>query len=237
MNFPGLFQGSPRAASKRARALMRKPARASLCVVICIAGVVHAQPLAAAAPNGAAQATAPDASEVHHLFQRADLGPSGRPVAIAINFAPTAWRVGSLDGPEATAAQLRSALAALQRIVLIGRCRGAEAALPDRPCSFRLGDPDFAGIVAPGAAGEVFGWVATARPATPGAAEAPAAAMLYFGLLSPMRYASPSDWGATIALRYEEAARTLIPAGFDTSGATVVLHNDRLPPLALRGTP
>lgn len=218
---------------------MRGLAHAALLVALHAVGGVQAQALPAAVTNAAdADAAAREAGavagETLYLFQRVAFGPAPRSVVISVDFTPAAWRVGSPGGPAATEAQLKSVFGELQHIIVAGRCIGAAIGARHRPCAFALGNPDFAGIVNPEFDNAVFGWVATAPASTLGTGDTASMALRYFGLLSPMRYASRAGPGAMVALRYREAASMQLPPGFDRRAASLIIHNDRLAPLALR---
>lgn len=215
----------------------RSLAHAALVVALNVVGGAHAQTLLTAVDHvGELSAGEPAAAagEVLYLFQRIALEPSARSATISIDFTPTAWRVGSSEGPTATEAQLRAVFGNLQHLIVAGRCTQAGIGAPHRPCAVALGNPDFAGIVNPERESEVFGWVATAPATKLGAGDSASTAMRYFGLLSPMRYASRANPGAIIALQYREAASMRLPAGLDHREASLVIHNDRLPLLALQ---
>ena len=224
--------------------LARKLRFAQVALLVALNGVGggQAQTLlrsAAIVDDAAAGQPTPAAGEVLYLFQRMALEPWARSAGIiAIDFNPGSWRVGSPSGPAATEAQLKLVFGNLKPVIVSGRCTDAAMGAPQRPCAFTLGSPDFAGIVNPERQGEVFGWVATAPATKLSADDTASTAMRYFGLLSPMRYASypasrPGS-GAIVALRYREAASTHMPGGFDHSAASLVVHNDRLPPITLR---
>ncbi len=174
-----------------------------------------------------AQATT---KEVQYLFQRARLAPSSPSAMVVIDFAAGQWRVGAIDGPVATEAELRAVLGDLQGIVVSGSCANAAAKLPS-PCAFALRHPDLAGVVEPWGSSQVLGWTGAAGP-TPGAGQGLSVAQRYFALLDPMRYTEPLIPGVSIAFRYLGGAQALMPVGFDTQNSALILHNDRSTPLA-----
>jgi hypothetical protein len=174
-----------------------------------------------------------------YLFQPAQLAPASPSAMITIDFNPAQWRVGAVDGPVATAAQLREVLDDLQGIVVSGDCAN-EAADTRKPavqaCAFALRHPNFVGLMNPAGAGHVLGWAMGAGP-QPGAGAGLSVAVRYFGLLDPMRFAGSAGAGAgagaaaQLAMRFEGGADMLIPSGFVPQGSALILHNDRRSPL------
>ena len=73
----------------------------------------------------AAQAQgAPPASDAGVLVHRFTIPPQQSWGPISIELIPAAWRVGHLDGPPATEAQLQAALGGLAGMEFGGRCAG-----------------------------------------------------------------------------------------------------------------
>ncbi len=241
---PPLDSKGVKSASDRTRSL----ACAALVVALHVVGAAQAQTLLTAVDPAvypavdpavvpavvpvretAAGAPVPAAGEILYLFQRIALAHSARSATISIDFTPSAWRVGSPEGPAATLAQVKSVFGQLQPVIVAGRCLQVADGAALRPCAVALGRPDFAGIFNPELPGEVFGWVATAPSTKLGGGDTASTAMRYFGLLSPMHYAGRASPGALVALRYREAASMQLPHGLAPSAASLIIHNDRLP--------
>lgn len=178
-------------------------------------------------------------ADVLYLFQPARLAPASPSAMVTIDFNPAQWRVGAIDGPVATAAQLREVLDDLQGIVVSGACANA-AADTRKPvtqaCAFALRHPDYVGPMNPASTGHVLGWAMGAGP-QPGAGAGLSVAQRYFGLLDPVRFAGSAGAAAgtgaaaQLAMRFDGGADMLMPSGFVPQGSALILHNDQRSPL------
>lgn len=169
---------------------------------------------------GAMLAATPEpTAEPLFLFQPLDQRGLKTATIVSIDLAPSAWRVGSAEGPTASAAQLQAVLKQLQAVVLAGRCAGDTR--EPRRCASVMDSPQFAGLTSEQAGGLVLGWVATDAAAVGSPAR-------YFGLLQPERYSGPDSaaFGARLVMHFlvtpTDGPRTL----FDDGDADVVIHND-----------
>ncbi len=176
--------------------------------------------LAALVLGGSASVQADASGNAIFLFQR--LGPQTRAesaATLSIALAPSAWRVGAVDGPAASAAQLDAVLTALQGIVITGLC--ADDAHQLLQCEYSPGAPQFAGLSSMQTGNQVLGWVATDRAAADSAAR-------YFGLLQPQRYSTPESaaFGARLAFHFGSVSGKRIDVALNADGAVLVLHND-----------
>lgn len=150
------------------------------------------------------------------LVQRLQLPRADPSQTLLVDLSPQAWRVG---GVPASAAQLRSVLARLERIEVTGLCGHA----PKRRCAFALPPPQWAAIVLRQSETDVrLGWAATA-PTSAGAVRFEADR--YFALLAPERYIGQplARQGIKLAWRYRTAPHRLLPSRFDAASAWLVL--------------
>lgn len=136
---------------------------------------------------------------------------------LTVALSPTAWRVGSMDGPPASAAQLDSVLGGLRGVLLTERCAGSTNAF--HQCSAVLDPPQFAGFASAQTGGQVFGWVATD-------ASASAPSTRYFGLLQPQGHGTPESaaFGARLVLLYGSQSRKFVGPAFDADATALVIH-------------
>jgi hypothetical protein len=77
---------------------------------------------------------------------------------VSIDLAPAAWRIGSVDGPPAHAAQLQGALVALGGIEIGGRCTGWVDGPTAYPCGFALREIGFTALTVNRHGGIVMDW-------------------------------------------------------------------------------
>ena len=159
---------------------------------------------------------------------------------VSISLAPQAWRVGHLDGPVATEAQLRIALGELASIEIGGRCAGWVEGATSYPCGFAVGEIDLAGSV-----GERFSGV-SADWQTPGAQRrlpgtdrpdfrasgliAPVLdAPRFVSVRAPLRYLGDKAiaFGGKLDFRIRAVSNALVPSEFDRSSGTVILRGGR----------
>jgi hypothetical protein len=184
-----------------------------------LAQAVGPTALALAIAKASQQVNAPPANPpALFLFQRLAPQLGGVPATLTVSLAASSWRVGSIDGPAATAQQLSQVLQQLQGVLLAGRCNASSA----RICAKPLDAPSHAGIASTLGPGPVLGWVATADTASIGPRGR------YFGLLTPQYYTTPSSaaLNASLVLRFGAAPRKLEDPAFTEGGVELVLHND-----------
>lgn len=189
------------------------------------------QPLSVAASSGLTQ----EATGIA-LYQPLNIVSAHGWRTLSIDLAPSAWRMGRPDGPPASVAELRSALAAPAALLVAGSCAHDVPRLGARPCLLALGEPQFAGLVSKRVMDEALGWAATAGGAR-GAAERARArpvvagqtlpafdAQRYFGLLAPARYVgdAPEPFGLALRARAISGAG-LVPASFEPNAGSLVL--------------
>ena len=148
-----------------------------------------------------------------YLYQRLHAPPPAG--TLSLDLSPGAWRVGTIDGPPAGDAMLRSMLDNLQGIVVAAACPHAPlfAAAASDMCAFDTGEPAFAGVASDRLGGKVFGWVGTGGQPP----------LRHLGLLTPLRDGSVP--GLRVVLRFDALPREATLA-FDGVGATLILHDD-----------
>lgn len=206
----------------------------------CLMGVTapsHGE--ASAAPEG-------DAVSLFHRFTvpaKVAWGP------ISVELAPGNWRVGHLDGPVATEAQLRAVLARLTALEVGGRCAGWVEGPTSYPCGFAIADLDFGGTVE-----QRFSAITADQQVTidsaqtkPMAGRTPGPDLAAHGLISPvldvkrfvalrapLRYLGDKSraLGARMQFRFRAVTNSLVPSEFDRASGAVVLHADPRVPLA-----
>ncbi len=72
------------------------------------------------------------------LYRRFALAPPGHWADVTVPWATEGWRVGTPDGPHATAADLARWRSAPGLVVVVGRCSGAQSDNTHYPCAFEL---------------------------------------------------------------------------------------------------
>jgi len=200
-------------------------------LALCIAAVTFT-------PSGSARAdmTAPPAQA---LYQRFAVPAKTTWGTVAIDLRAQTWRVGRIDGPAATEAELRAALDGAASLEIGAHCAGWVEVSTVYPCGFAVRD---FGVRA---GGERFTAIATdLQPADAGAVRAtsvPRPDLQAAGLIAPVPDAKRfvavrvpqrflQDLGAAYAgkLRFEFRAITnpLVPSEFDRSSAVVVLRDN-----------
>ncbi len=75
------------------------------------------------------------------LYQHFDVDKSGRWMTVSVRLDRRAWRVGSPDGPAATAVQWAAAIGALKSVVIGTHCAPVVRGQTSYPCSFSLARP------------------------------------------------------------------------------------------------
>lgn len=103
---------------------------------------------------------------------------------VSIDLAPTAWRVGGVDGPPAHAAQLQGALGALGGVEIGARCTGWVDGPTAYPCGFALREIGFTAQTVERHGGIVMDWTPDPKRAQTAARAHPRADMK--GLMAPL---------------------------------------------------
>lgn len=159
---------------------------------------------------------------------------------VAVSLQPHAWRVGSVDGPAATEADLRAALGRLGGIEIGGRCAGWVEGSTDYPCGFAVGEIDLAGMI--GSRYSSIGYdrqgpsQQTRQTRLPGT-DTPAFrasgllapvpdAMRFASVRAPLRYLGQrgAAFGARLAFRIRAVSNPLVPSQFDRGSGLVILR-------------
>jgi len=105
--------------------------------LIAAAGSAIAETAIPAAPRS-------DTLTLHHRITIPERVSWG---SIAVELTPSAWRVGHVDGPPASAAQLHAVLGDLAGIEIGGHCASWVERTTVYPCGFSIAELDFAGNV------------------------------------------------------------------------------------------
>lgn len=220
---------------------------AALAAALIFSGSMHAQP-SADRSNGPAlhkrphvtssaawRTLTPRAAGIA-LYQPLSIVSANGWRTLSIDLTPSAWRIGRPDGPPASEAELRSALADPAGLLVAGRCAHDLRRLGERPCILALAEPQFAGLVSKRVTGDALGWAATtggargaaervrATPVGAGQMLAAFDSQRYFGLLAPAQYAGDAAEPFSLALRSRATSgEGLVPASFEPSTGSLVL--------------
>ena len=195
----------------------------SACLVAC----------AAQAQNPAAAPL--DDSLLVHRFTLPHKQSWGR---IAVLLVPAQWRVGRIDGPPATEAQLRAVIGHLGGIEVGGRCAGWVEGQTAYPCSFAVREIDFAGAVME----RHFTIASDCASADEGPAQAPMrsqppqtgastsrmqGALRFVGVRAPLAYLGDKSqaFGGRLQFEIRAVSNPLLPSQFDRSSGMVILHS------------
>lgn len=185
-----------------------------------------------------AKEPAPTSQAGAALYQAFVMPPKLAWGAVTLSLEPGAWRVGGVDGPQATEAQLRAALGALAGVEIGARCAGWVEGSTTYPCGFAI-----RGLHAAGDARSPFS--AMAMDLEPGSARArsatatPRADLVAAGLMAPVldeprfvamqvpaRVFTIEALRTSPALKFEFRAlsNVLVPSEFDRSSSVVILR-------------
>ena len=152
------------------------------------------------------------------LFQLLDpMSGANAKRTLSVALSPTAWRVGSIDGPPASAAQLDSVLGSLRGVLVTEPCAGSATGV--HQCSAVLDPPQFAGFASSQSGDQVFGWVATD-------ASASAPSTRYFGLLKPQSLGTSESaaFGARLVLLFGSQPRKSVGRAIDADATALVIQ-------------
>lgn len=197
-----------------------------------------------------AQTNAPARDEAVSLVHRFTIPGKVAWGPISIELSAGSWRVGRVDGPPATEAQLRAVLSRLTSIEVGGRCAGWVEKATSYPCGFAIAELDLGGAVAERFSGITADWnsapsePAQMNPVVQGARDAePAAHGLispvldterFVSLHAPLRYLGDKSrvLGTRLQFRFRAVTNSLVPSEFDRSSGAVVLRANPQVPMA-----
>ena len=158
---------------------------------------------------------------------------------VAIELQPQGWRVGRIDGPPASEAQLRAALGYLRSIEIGARCAGWVEGPTSYPCAVAVEGLDLADAVAQrfGATrADVGDAIEPAVRAAAGnvSAELRASSLIapvldaprFVGVAAPSHYLGDqaTAFGGTLKFRFRALSNPLVPSAIDRSSGAVILR-------------
>jgi len=215
------------------------------CITVAAAAVA-AGLISACEPALAQTSAAPPQGDDASLFHRFAVPAKVAWGAISIDLAPGGWRVGHLDGPVASEAQLRAVLSRLTMLEVGGRCAGWVEGPTSYPCGFAIDDLDLGGTVEARFAALTTSWAAPSEAARPDPTlERPLVPDLgahglispvldierFVALRAPLRYLGDKSraLGASMQFKFRAVSNALVPSEFDRTSGTVVLRSQPQP--------
>ena len=187
---------------------------ASACLIVIAA---QAQPAPAAPPDD------------HVLVHRFTIPPGQTWGTISVPLLPAAWRVGHIDGPRASEADLRGILDRSDGIEVGGRCTGWVEGTREYFCGFEVRGINVAGSGV-GHLSFVSDWaIAADAQRAQAAVQNPNHPMLldvsrFVRFRAPLPDAGHTSFGRDLQFEIRAVSNPLLPSEFDRSGGMVILR-------------